>query len=305
MTHENNSKLKPLIQGLPSGLLADSAWLGRKGYYHSLRSRYVNGGWLERPAQGVYRMPGGGIQWQHVLISLQSIMEFPIVAGGVTAMHVHGYTHYVPYRHLPYACLYGASKPSSWLFKLPCETRFRYHGTHRLFPDTPVVPASMDVDEWIGLDTDDAVSARHAKIARESKTQTSEDAAFVAASFTRKTWGMWDWPMVVSTPERAVLETIDVLPQWEGCFDLVDKFLESVFPDDLNALHMNTLLKRCNSIKTKRMFMWFAERHGFDCLDAIDIDAIDLGSGKRQIFKGGRLHTNYNITMPLEADDGF
>ena len=298
MVYRNNQKLKTLINQLPSGLLADSTWLERRGYYQSIRNRYVNDGWLERPAHGVYRMPGGRLQWEHVVISMQSLMEFPVVAGGVTALHIHGYTHYVPFGDLPYVCLYGSRKPPGWLFKLPCWTRFRFHKTQRLFPDLPITPSPPDLYEW-SADPSGAVENAVNTGTRDSRA--NDEAEFMAASFTRDYWGMRDWPMAVSTTERAMLESIDMLPKHEGAFDLVDKFMESVAGDEIDIDRMNTLLRRCGSIKTKRMFMWFAERNGFECLDAIDLDAINLGSGRRQIFKGGQLDTKYNITMPHET----
>ena len=97
-----------------------------------------------------------------------------------------------------------------------------------------------------------------------------------------------------------MLEAIDDLPN-KQTFDEVDKFIEFVVT--INPDRMNALLKECSSIKVKRLFLWFAERHNHDWLEHIDIEAIDLGSGKRQIFSNGRLDNKYNITVPEEADD--
>jgi len=37
-------------------------------------------------------------------------------------------------------------------------------------------------------------------------------------------WGQWDWPLLISTPERAILELIDQLPNKES-FHLVNDVL--------------------------------------------------------------------------------
>ena len=295
MSYESN--LKKLIKGLPSGFLADHAWLQRRGYSPSLIDSYVDDGFLERLTDGVYRMPGGRLQWEHVAISLQSIIGFPVVLGGDLAMHLHGHTHYVPYHGLHEVNLYGERTPPGWLSDLPCrttacKTEFQFHRTSNLFPDAPAVPDPSGLGEW-GVWTE-GVTWRPTWENRMSRT----DKAFMEASFTRKSWGVRDWPLLVSTPERAMLETIDQLPG-DGdfdTFDFVDKFIEG--PREINTDHMNTLLTRCGSVKVKRMFLWFAERHNHEWLKSIDISAINLGSGKHRFYKNGRMHAKYNIAMP-------
>lgn len=50
VSEQTASKLNQLEQELPEGLLVDAAWLERRGYYGSLRKKYVDLGWLEQPA---------------------------------------------------------------------------------------------------------------------------------------------------------------------------------------------------------------------------------------------------------------
>ena len=68
-------------RALPEGLLADAQWLEQRGYYRSLRSQYVASGWLEQPARGVFRRPRGTVSWEQVVISLQTLLEFPVSVG--------------------------------------------------------------------------------------------------------------------------------------------------------------------------------------------------------------------------------
>ena len=82
MTERNSKKLNWLGQHLPEGLLVDAAWLSRHGYSTSLRTQYVAAGWLEQPARGVFRRPRGKLAWEQVVISLQTLLEFPVVVGG-------------------------------------------------------------------------------------------------------------------------------------------------------------------------------------------------------------------------------
>ncbi len=68
--------------------------------------------------------------------------------------------------------------------------------------------------------------------------------------------------------------------------------------------YLNLLLAECRSIKTKRLFLWFAERHQHAWLKAIDTERVDIGSGKRMLVPGGKLDPNYLITVPEELARG-
>src|ERR1700747_1213562 len=111
-------KLLWLERHLPEGLLVDARWLTRHGYSTSLRSQYVAAGWLEQPARGVYCRPRGPLTWQQIVISLQALLEYPLLVGGRTALEFQGYAHYLP-QHQKEVHLYGPKPPARWLFKLP------------------------------------------------------------------------------------------------------------------------------------------------------------------------------------------
>ena len=64
------------------------------------------------------------------------------------------------------------------------------------------------------------------------------------------------------------------------------------------------LLRQCRSVKVKRLFLWFAERHGHAWFDRLDLEGVDLGSGKRMLVRGGRLDRKYGITVPSDLDAG-
>src|SRR3546814_20240796 len=66
-----------------------------------------------------------------------------------------------------------------------------------------------------------------------------------------------------------------------------------------------SLLRSCRSIKVRRLFFVFADRHEHAWLKHLDKDAIDFGSGPRAPVKGGKLHPTYRIYVPedlLPAD---
>jgi hypothetical protein len=42
-------------------------------------------------------------------------------------------------------------------------------------------------------------------------------------------------------------------------------------------------------VKVKRLFLWSAENVGHAWFERLDVAQVDLGKGKRQLYKGGQL----------------
>lgn len=116
-----------------------------------------------------------------------------------------------------------------------------------------------------------------------------------ATGSIRELPGSSDWPMKVSTTERALLELLDELPNRES-FHQVDMLVDGL--RTLSPKRLQSLLAGCKSVKVKRLFFWFAERHNHVWLNQIDRGSLDLGTGKRMLVKGGKLDPKYLITIP-------
>ena len=116
-------------------------------------------------------------------------------------------------------------------------------------------------------------------------------------SFTTHTFGHWDWELKISTVELALFELLSRVKD-ESDFSVADKYFESA--TILRPELVNALLHACTHVQTKRLFMWFADRHAHQWSRNIERNKIDLGSGKRVIIKGGTLDKTYNITVPRE-----
>ncbi len=276
MAEQNGNKLNQLQRLLPEGLLVDAAWLEARGYSRTLRSQYVAAGWLERPARGVFRRPGGRLQWQHVVISLQMLLNVPVVVGGRTALELQGFAHYVSSSGPQEVHLYGDLPLPGWVSRIDLDTRFVFHNAKKLFREESTTGSLGAASE-----------------VAENQSATLQDVTH--GSLIRQTWGHWDWPLVLSTPERAVLELLDEVPQRET-FHQADMLMEGLHT--LSPRRLQKLLEDCRSVKVKRLFLWFAERHGFRWLQQIKQERIDLGNGKRMLVRGGRLDAKYLITVP-------
>lgn len=278
MTEQRIGKLNWLERNVPEGLLVDAAWLERHGYYGSLRSQYVSAGWLEQPARAVYTRSRGALKWEQVVISLQTLLQYPLHVGGRTALELAGHAHYLKHEQKE-VHLYGMTRFPGWVDKLPMPVRFFFHRTARLFPDDP----PMAVPD-----------ARPAGDHRQTFSPPK-----LPDSLTTQSWGQWDWPLVLSSSERALLELLDELPARES-FHQVDKLMEGLV--NLRPRRLQALLRRCKSVKVKRLFFFLAARHGHQWLKHIERDDIDLGKGKRVLVKGGKLDPTYLITVPEDLD---
>jgi|ERR1700728_3072150 len=261
-------------------MLVDAAWLERHGVSRQLRRKYVMAGWLMSPARGVFTRPAssektGPLPWQRLVISLNALLNVPVAAGGRTALELQGFSHYVSASGSREAHLYVNRNPPVWASTLPVNTKLVFHNASKLF-------------------TDNAIPPYPGKIETVAPTTPS-------STVTQLPWGHWSWPLPASTPERAILELLDEVPKRET-FHQADVLMEGL--RNLSPRRLQALLVDCKSVKAKRLFFWFAERHNHAWLQKLERSAIDLGKGKRMLVRGGKLDTKYNITVPENLDGG-
>lgn len=275
MTERKTSKLNQLEKQLPEGLLVDAAWLSEHGFATNLRSHYVATGRLEQPTRRVYRRPRGTLSWQQVVVSLQTLLlRNPLTVGGRTALELQGFSHFLKESETEIH-LYGPKPPPTWLYKLPLKVRFLYHNDRKLFRNEPIHFGTTSL-VW--------------DVAKNELSNAGAD-----TSFTVQPWGQWDWPLTLSTPERAILELLDELPAHET-FDQVDKLFEGL--TSLRPRRLQKLLGDCRNVKVKRLFFFFASRHPHSWTKYLKREDFDLGKGKRMLVKGGRLDPVFQITLP-------
>ncbi len=263
MNAENTGKLKGVLNAVPNGYLVDAKWLTQHGIAYETFRDYVNRGWLIRVAQGVFKRPDGNtlpedlIAWKACLVSLQHIMKRDLHLGGISALAQLGYSHYLPLGESAQVWVYGADIPT-WLVKLPLNAKIT---TRKL---------TLFADPSLGL---------------TEGTANSRDMV------------QNDWQLIISTPERAILEALDELPDKES-FHNLDMIFEGL--TTLRPRLLTQLLNSCRKIKTKRLFFVFADKHNHAWNKQIDAADFDLGKGDRALVKGGKIHPNYRIMVPKD-----
>ena len=106
-----------------------------------------------------------------------------------------------------------------------------------------------------------------------------------------------DWTLRCSTPERAILEVLSEVGESSSAFSF--EGLTTLRPATVNEL-----LQSCIHNKAKRLFLFLADYYNYPWVKRVDTEAIDLGSGKRMITRGGKLDKRYLITVPEEFHAG-
>lgn len=267
MNHQRKSRLKPLLGAVPPGFLVDTRWLKAQGIDAKSIHDYVARGWLERLIRGVYRrpLPGGAqtqaaVSWESALLSLQWIMKYNVHLGGESALELAGYAHDLRLGRTPPVHVYG--DVPAWLKRLPSEARIVVHRRILFGNDqTGIIDTSREL---------------------------------VASS---QAVDVWRWPLQTSSPERAIFEALDELPQ-NTSFSHLDRIFESLAT--LRPNQLKTLFTACRSVKVRRLFFVFADRHQHAWRKHLDADQMDFGSGPRALVKGGKLHPTYRIYVPKD-----
>jgi hypothetical protein len=277
---QNRAKLNHLHTLLEEGLLASTGWLVDHGFNRTNLATYSASGALESPVRGLYRRPGPPLKWQHVVASVQLLHAQWFHVGGRTALIHHGHGHFVRMRGDEEILLYGPESLPSWVSRLGLKEKFASRndamfsslragrdGTGALvaFPDKPIERTALD-----------------------------------SYGLREEPWGAWDWPLLFSVEERAILEMLQDVPSRESVHDAfaILQGLAGLRPE-----RMSRLLAACGNVKVKRLFLALADRCGHAWFKHLDLAQVDQGSGKRMLVPGGKLDAKYRITLPADLGD--
>jgi hypothetical protein len=212
-----------------------------------------------------------------VVASLQLFAELPLHVGGKTALVHRGLAHYLQLGQRETIRLYGPAKLPAWTEELQVEEKFLRHSDTAF--DLPRIYRDSD---------------RHIFDERGSPLQPSD---LEASGLTLFSWGTWDWDLVYSSEERAVLEVLQDVPESETIAN-ADVLIQGL--TNLRPRRLTRMLEACRSVKVKRLFLALADRHEHAWLGQLDLSKVDLGRGKRVLVRGGLLHPKYQITLPAD-----
>jgi hypothetical protein len=274
MSVQRHSRLNQLLHELPEGYVADTAWLKGLGLSASSIQGYVRQGWLEHLAPKLYRRSDptlqtqGPLRWEICLLSLQNVLKRPVHAGGQTALELAGYWQYA---------MLGRRRV--WLYTEDPRAR-GILGRAPLDAVAKPRTTKLFTDPSLGLET------------RVLDLVTSTLSAAAVPANARSPG--WKQQLTTSSLERAILEVLAEIPG-SISFEHGGELFEGL--TTLRPSPMRDLLLSCTSIKAKRLFFYFSQRHR-GLRKRLNPEDFDLGSGKRQIVPGGRYDAQFQITVP-------
>ena len=113
-----------------------------------------------------------------------------------------------------------------------------------------------------------------------------------------------DYELIVSTPECAVLEYLNLVPN-HFSFEQAQFLIEGMMT--LRPELLQSLLEHCTSIKTKRLFLVLAEHEGHPWWNSLNLEKLALGTSKLTIAKGGYYYPRYQLSLPvkLSTHEGY
>lgn len=128
---------------LPFGMIATKQWLLSKGLnLHSIDNA-LKSKKLVKQATGVYARTGVPVTWQGVVCSLQRMSEQAVYVGGVSALELLGFSHYLSDKKTTIH-LYSQNKLPNWLGKLNVAANFKWHGTKTLWAEE-----SLELENYV------------------------------------------------------------------------------------------------------------------------------------------------------------
>jgi hypothetical protein len=221
------------------------------GISYELQRRYRHSEWLTPMGTGVMFRTGESPSIYGALSSMNKQTGKHFYIGGLSALELAGYTHYVP---MGRPVVFVGYPKNEWI---PTWLKKHDWGVDLLFVTS----------EYFDLDTGISSMMQGA------------------------------FEILVSTPERAFLECLNLVPKQYNLMDLyyVMEQLTTLRPGMVQAI-----LEQITSVKMKRLFLYMAEKAGHAWFDELDISKVNTGSGKREIVPNGVYDNKYQIVIPEE-----
>ena len=107
-----------------------------------------------------------------------------------------------------------------------------------------------------------------------------------------------DFSIKISTPERAMFEVCYDVPDKET-FEETGHVMEGL--TTLRPSLVQELLMKCNSVKTKRLFMYFSEEYNHAWLKKLNLSKVNFGKGNRSLCADGEYNKKYQLIVPKKA----
>ena len=109
------------------------------------------------------------------------------------------------------------------------------------------------------------------------------------------TYNTGNYAITISSSERAAIELCYDVPIRESFGELY-QIMSGL--TTLRPRMVQGLLEKCCSVKAKRLFMYLAERFDHAWVKKLDLERVNLGTGKRSLCNNGHYDSKYKIVVP-------
>ncbi len=124
------SKINQLLNNWPSGTVALQSWLNQKGVNRQLAREYCSGQWLRRIGHGAYIRHADKVDWKGAVYALQNHADLSIWPGGLTALSLQGFAHYLPVtKETVHLFAAPGTRLPSWMQQHNWGVRLSFHST--------------------------------------------------------------------------------------------------------------------------------------------------------------------------------
>ena len=259
------SKLNWLLSNTAPGNLVLQPWLSSHDISPQLAHKYARSNWLTKLRTGVYIRSGRPPKWQDAVHGLIEQNGISARIAGLTSLSLQGKSQYLKNQ-----------EQSVWL------------GT----------PSGVVLPTWFREFPNEIALNSKSKRPQWELIKTAKISSLSTNDFVNLETGCSILP--ASNQELAIYETLEATPKLISFEHAADLFQGLV---NLSPRKIQSLLERSDSIKANRLFLFLADYYQMPWRSRLDDTAINLGSGKRQIVKGGKLDKTYHITVPEKFID--
>lgn len=257
----DSQRRKDVYRLVPEGALVNRKWLKSNALSGHAIDNLIKSNQLETVKNGVYKRDGSDVEWGDVVYFLQRRHGSDFVVGGITSLELQKMAHYLSMSEKKVVHLYGLDHLPSWINIVSKNNTFKKHSKGDILGSGFTIQQSQDIDLFTKI----------------------------------LSWKNTKEGLKISIPERAILEVMYQVPH-KISFEHADELMQGL--NTLSPRSLQKLLELCGNIKVRRLFFWYAERHGHPWLSRIDSTKLDFGSGNRVIVKDGKLNKKYQITVP-------
>lgn len=121
------TKIKKILDVIPCNSLLFSSWMALRGIDRKEQTSYVRSGWLERVAQGVYKIAGSTPTLYGAVSSYNNQLGKKCHIGASSALDLRGFSHFISMGK-PQAYLFTAkeSRLPGWITKTEWDMTVKY-----------------------------------------------------------------------------------------------------------------------------------------------------------------------------------